>query len=88
MSTSRLYIVLPILVAGLATLWALWPEKYVAWVQLLKRKMPPSMRAGAERVDAVFSLSSAKPWYPKYLRVIGIVIWLVLLSFAYMVYKF
>ncbi len=88
MPTSSPYLAVVIVVVGLATLWAIWPEKYVAWLQGLKQKMPPAMRAGADRVDAVFPLSSSKPWYPKYLRVIGIVVWVILLSIAYMIYKF
>jgi hypothetical protein len=88
LSTSSLYLAVPIVVAGLATLWAVWPEKYVAWIQAMKQKMPPAMRAGADGVQAVFPLSSSKPWYPKLLRVIGILIWGVLLSLAYVVYKF
>jgi hypothetical protein len=86
-STSSLYLAVPIVVAGFATLWAVWPAKYVAWIQAMKQKMPPPMRAGADGVQAIFPLSSAKPWYPMLLRVIGILIWVLLLSFAYMFYK-
>jgi hypothetical protein len=87
MTTSRFYLVVPVLIAALATVWTLWPQKYVLWVQSLKGKMPPAMRAGADGVDALLPVSSSKPWYPKFLRIIGIVIWLILLSFAYMAYQ-
>jgi hypothetical protein len=86
--SSTLYRAVPIVVAALATLWAVWPEKYVAWIQAMKRKMPPAMRAGADGVQAIFPLSSSKPWYPQLLRVIGILIWVLLLSLAYTFYKF
>jgi hypothetical protein len=76
-----------IVVAGLATVWVVWPEKYVAWIQAMKQKMPPAMRAGADGVQAIFPLSSTKPWYPKLLRVIGILLWVLVLSFAYLFYK-
>ena len=46
------------------------------------------MRAGVDRVEAVFPLSSSKPWYPKLVRICGILIWLVLLVVGYTVYKF
>jgi hypothetical protein len=87
---SRLNLAFPIVIAALATLWVVWPEKYVECLQAIKEKLKwsPAARAGVERVEAVFPLSSSKPWYPKYLRVMGIVIWLLLLSIAYMVYKF
>ena len=55
-STSSLYLAVPIVVAGFATLWAVWPEKYVAWIQAMKQKMPPAMRAGADGVEAIFPL--------------------------------
>ena len=44
--TSSLYLAVPIVVAGLATLWAIWPEKYVGWLQAMKQKlkMTPAMR--------------------------------------------
>jgi hypothetical protein len=87
LSISGLYRAVPIVVAGLATLWAVWPEKYVAWLQAMKRRMPPAMRAGADGVDAILPFSSSKPWYPRFLRVVGILIWVLLLSFAYMFYK-
>jgi hypothetical protein len=87
-STSSLYLAVPIVVAGLATLWTVWPEKYVAWIQAMKNKMPPSMRAGADGVQAIFPLSSTKPWYPKFLRVVGILLWVFLLWFAYTFYSF
>jgi hypothetical protein len=88
LSTSGLYLAVPIAVAGLATLWAVWPEKYVAWIQGMKQTMPPAMQAGADGVQAIFPLSSTKPWYPKVLRVIGILIWVCVLSFAYMFHRF
>ena len=87
-STSSPYLAVPIVVAGLATLWTVWPEKYVAWIQAMKNKMPPAMRAGADGVQAIFPVSSTKPWYPKFLRVVGILLWVFLLWFAYVFYKF
>ena len=81
LSTSRFAV--PIIVAAFATLLILWPEKYVGWIRAMKQKMPPAMRAGA---DAMSPLSSSKPWYPKYLRVMGILIWAGLLSLAYLGY--
>ncbi len=88
--TSRLNLAFPIVIAAFATLWVVWPEKYVACLQAMKEKLKwsPAARAGVERVEAVFPISSSKPWYLKYLRVMGIVIWVLLLSIAYMVYKF
>ena len=82
--------VLPIVVAVLATWWAIWPEKYVAVLQAIKQPLrrTPAMRAGVDRVEAVFPLSSSKPWYPKFIRIVGILIWVTLLLFGYMVYKF
>jgi hypothetical protein len=85
----RLY-VLPIVVAVLATWWAIWPENYVAALQAIKQPLrrTPAMRAGVDRVEAAFPLSSSKPWYPKFIRIVGILIWGILLFFGYMVYKF
>ncbi|MGD0468239.1 MAG: hypothetical protein ABSA54_07685 [Terriglobales bacterium] len=54
----------------------------------MKQKMPPAMRAGADGVQAIFPLSSTKPWYPKFLRAVGILLWVFLLWFAYTFYKF
>lgn len=89
MNGWRLY-VLPIVVAVLATWWAIWPEKYVAVLQAIKQPLrrTPAMRAGVDRVEAVFPLSSSKPWYPKFIRIVGILIWVILLFFGYMAYKF
>jgi hypothetical protein len=89
MSSWRSYL-LPIVVAVLATWWAVWPEKYVAVLQAIKQPLrrTPAMRADVERVEAVFPLSSSKPWYPKLVRICGILIWLVLLLVGYTVYKF
>src|SRR6266446_1277585 len=44
--TSSLYLAVPIVVAGLVTLWAIWSEKYVAWLQAMKQKLKitPAMR--------------------------------------------
>jgi hypothetical protein len=66
------------------------PEKYTEWIQATKEKlkMTPAMRAGVERVDAINPLSSSKPWYPKYVRAMGILIWVLMLAIAYMVYRF
>jgi len=88
--TSGFNLAVPVVVAGLATLWVIWPEKYVGWLQAMteKLKMTPAMLAGVERVDAINPLSSSKPWYPKYVRAMGILIWVLLLSIAYMVYRF
>jgi len=80
LSTSRLAV--PVIVATFATLWALWPEKYVGWIRAMKQKMPRAMRGGADAMGR----SSSKPWYPKYLRVVGILIWAALLSLAYLAY--
>jgi len=46
------------------------------------------MRSGVDRVEAAFPLSSSKPWYPKFIRIVGILIWVILLFFGYMAYKF
>ena len=88
--TPSLNLAVLLVVAGLATLWTVWPEKYTEWLQAMKEKlkMTPAMRAGVERVDAINPLSSSKPWYPKYVRAMGILIWVLLLSIAYMVHKF
>jgi hypothetical protein len=89
-STSSLYLAVPIGLAALATWWAIWPERYVKWLQSVKEKVKvtPAMRAGVDRVEAVLPWSSSKPWYPKFLRVAGILIWAMLLSVLYMAYKF
>ena len=89
MNGWRLYI-LPIVVAILATWWAIWPEKYVAVLQAVKQPLrrTPAMRAGVDRVEALFPLSSSKPWYPKFIRIVGILIWVILLFFGYMAYRF
>jgi hypothetical protein len=89
MTSWRLYLT-AIVIAGLATWWAVWPENYVRVLEALKQPLrrTPAMRAGVDRVEAVFPLSSAKPWYPKFVRIIGILMWLVLLLLGYMVYKF
>jgi hypothetical protein len=88
--TPSLNLAALLVAAGLATLWAVLPEKYTEWVQAMKEKLKrtPAMRAGVERVDAINPLSSSKPWYPKHVRAMGILMWVVLLSIAYMVYKF
>ena len=88
LSTSSLYLAAPIVVAGLATLWAVWPEKYVAWIQAMKQRMPPAMRTGADEVQAIFPLSSTKAWYPKFLRVLGVLLWILMLLLAYTFYTF
>jgi hypothetical protein len=87
MSGWRLYL-LPTVVAILATWWAAWPEKYVAVLQAIKQPLrrTPAMRAGVDRVEAIFG--SSKPWYPKLIRICGILIWLVLLLFGYTIYRF
>jgi hypothetical protein len=79
-----------IVVASLATWWALWPAKYVAVLRAIKQPLrrTPAMRAGMDRVEAVFPLSSSKPWYPTVVRICGILILLTLLFLGYMVYKF
>jgi len=89
MTSWRMYL-LPIVIAGLATWWAVWPEKYVRVLEALKQPLrrTPAMRAGVDRVEAVFPLSSSKPWYPKFVRIIGILLWLTLLLLGYKVYKF
>jgi len=86
MTGWRLYL-LPIVVAVLATWWAVWPEKYVVVLQAIKQPLRriPAGRAGVDRVESVFG--SSKPWYPKLVRICGISIWLVLLLLGYMVYK-
>ena len=85
--TSWRFYLLPIVLAALATWWAVWPEKYVAVLQAIKKplRLTPAMRAAVDRVEAVFG--SSKPWYPKLLRICGILIWIVLLSLGYLIYK-
>jgi hypothetical protein len=89
MTSWRLYLLL-IVFAGLATWWAVWPENYVRVLEVLKQPLrgTPAMRAAVDRVEAVFPLSSSKPWYPKFMRIIGIAMWVVLLLLGYMAYKF
>ena len=79
---SMLYFLMPLLLVGLAAVWIFWPDRYVAWVNRMTGKMPPAMRAGAEAVHAAFPLSSSKPWYPKLLRAVGILLLLLLLPLA------
>ena len=86
--TSWRFHLLLIVLAGFATWWAIWPEKYVAVLQAIKKplRLTPAMRAGVDRAEAVFP--SSKQWYPRLMRICGIVMWLVLLWLGYMVYKF
>jgi hypothetical protein len=79
------FIATGVVVAGLAILWMVWPARYVAWLQAMTQKMPPAMQAGANRWRSPFS--SSKPWYPTFLRIVGILIWVILLWLAYMIYK-
>jgi hypothetical protein len=36
-----LYLVVLLVVAGFATLWADWPENYAPWLRSIKQKLPP-----------------------------------------------
>ena len=51
-------------------------------------KVTPVMRGGVDRVDAVLPWSSSKPWYPKFVPVVGILIWAMVLFVLYKPYKF
>ena len=84
------YLLLIVFLASFATWWAVWPEKYVAALRAIKQPLrrTPAGRAAVDRVEAVFPLSSSKPWYPKFVRICGILIWLVLLLVGYTFYKF
>ena len=84
MTGWRLYLL--IVVAVLATWWAVWPEKYVVVLQAIKQPLrrTAAMRASVDRVESVFG--SSKPWYPRLVRICGILM-LVLLLVGYIVYK-
>ena len=88
MTVWKLYLLL-IVLAVLATRWAVWPERYVVVLQAIKQPLrrTPAMRAGVDRVEATV-FGSSRPWYPKLVRICGISIWLVLLLVGYMVYKY
>jgi len=75
----------------LATWWTVWPDKYVACLETVKNKLlrrTPAMHAVVDRVEAVSPLSSSKPWYPGFMRLMGILMWVTLLCIAYMAYRF
>jgi len=86
MSLSRFLIVL--FLASLATIWTVWPDKYQRWVDGLFLGWGPAAQSAKARVRSVFPFSlTTKPWYPKYLRAVGVLIWLVLLGTAYLFYR-
>jgi hypothetical protein len=80
----KLYLAVPLLLASLAAVWTFWPEKYVAWLHAMTQKMPSAMRIGAEGVSDAFPFSTSKSWYSKFLRVMGLLLWLLLLMLACM----
>jgi hypothetical protein len=74
--------------ASLATIWTVWPRQYQKWVDGLFLGWGPAAQAAKARVRSVFPFSlTTKPWYPTYLRVVGVFIWLVLLGTAYLFYR-
>jgi hypothetical protein len=80
----KLYLAVPLLLASLAAVWTFWPEKYVAWLHAMTQKMPSAMRIGAEGVSDAFPFPTSKSWYSKFLRVMGLLLWLLLLMLACM----
>ena len=86
MSLSRVLIVL--FLASLATIWTVWPEQYQRWVDGLFLGWGPAAQAAKTRVRSMFPFSlTTKPWYPTYLRGVGVLIWLALLGMAYVFYR-
>ena len=81
-------VVIMLLLASLATIWTVWPEKYQRWVDGLFAVGAQQHKLLGERVRSVFPFSmTTKPWYPTYLRMVGVFIWLVLLGMAYLFYR-
>ena len=86
MTTSTVLFVL--FVASLATIWTVWPEKYQRWVDGLFLGWGPAAQAARTRVRSTFPFSlTRKPWYPTYLRAVGVVLWLFVLGVVYLSYK-
>jgi hypothetical protein len=74
--------------ASLGTIWIMWPDKYQKWVDGLFLGWGPAAQAGKTRVRSIFPFSmTTKPWYLTYLRVVGVLFWLVVLGIAYLSYK-
>jgi hypothetical protein len=74
--------------ASLATIWTVWPEKYQRWIDGLFLGRGPAAQAARTKLRSVFPFSlTTKPWYPTYLRVVGVFLWLVLLGTAYVLYR-
>jgi len=46
------------------------------------------MRAGVDRVESVWPLSSSKPGYAGFMRITGILMWAILLWIAYTAFRF
>lgn len=88
MTSWKLYIPL-IVFSVLATWWIIWPEQYVAVLEAIKKplRQTSDMRAAVDRFESAFPLSPSKPWYPKFVRICGILIWIVVLIAGYEAYK-
>lgn len=70
--------------ASLATIWTVWPRQYQKWVDGLSLGWGPAAQAAKARVRNIFPFSlTKKPWYPTYLRAVGVFIWLVLLAYLF-----
>jgi hypothetical protein len=86
MSVSSVLLVL--FLASLGTIWTVWPDKYQRWVDGLFLGWGPAPQAAKARVRSIWPFSmSSKPWYPRFLRVVGVLIWVVLLGMAYLFYR-
>jgi hypothetical protein len=86
MALSR--VLFALFIASLATIWTVWPRQYQRWVDGLFLGWGPAAHAAKTRVRSVFPFSlTKKPWYPTYLRVVGVLMWLVLLGMAYALHR-
>jgi hypothetical protein len=86
MSTTTVLFML--FLASLGTIWIGWPDKYQKWVDGLFLGWGPAAHAAKTRVRSIFPFSmTRKPWYPTYLRVVGVFFWLLVLGIAYLSYK-
>lgn len=79
MSASNFVFV--VVIGLLATVWIVWPAKYQKWVDGLFQNWGPAAEAGKNRVRSMWPFSmTAKPWYPQYLRAVGVLLWIFLIG--------
>lgn len=74
-------LVFVVVLAVLATVWIVWPQKYQEWVDGFFSNWGPEAQAGRNRVRGMWPFSmTTKSWYPQYLRAVGVLLWIFLIG--------